>query len=216
MRTKPVFTLPSSPRTHARPGLHPRRRLAATALAATAAVSLLAACGGTSGTATTSTSPATTGATAGAVALTVRDAWVKTADQGMTAVFGVLQNTGSTPVTVTAADTTVADHTELHETVTKDGVTQMQQKQDGFTIAPGGEQRLQPGGDHIMLMGLKSPIRPGDQVTVTLHLSGGATATLTAIGKQTGAGAENYPSTSPTMSVDHTMSTGPTMSTEHK
>ncbi len=211
MRTKPVFTLPSSPRTHrALPGLHPRRRLAATALAA-AAISLLAACGGTSGTTTTSTSPATTGATTGTVALTVRDAWVKTADQGMTAVFGVLQNTGSTPVTVTSADTTVADHTELHETVTKDGVTQMQQKQDGFTIAPGGEQKLQPGGDHIMLMGLKSPVRPGDQVTVTLHLSGGATATLTAIGKQTGAGAENYPSTSPTMSMDHN-----TMSTEHK
>jgi copper(I)-binding protein len=43
-----------------------------------------------------------------------------------------------------------------------------------------------------MIMDLASPIRPGDQVEVTLTLSDGSTIPFTAIAKETTGGEENY------------------------
>jgi copper(I)-binding protein len=51
---------------------------------------------------------------------------------------------------------------------------------------------LAPGGDHIMIMDLTAPIRPGDQVEVTLALSDGSTIPFTALAKETTGGEENY------------------------
>ena len=39
------------------------------------------------------------------------------------------------------------------------GAMQMQPKADGFTVPAGGTHVLQPGGDHVMLMGLDGPPR---------------------------------------------------------
>ena len=124
--------------------------------------------------------------------LSVRDAWVKSAPGGMTAVFGVLANPGSAPVTVVSARTSASDRAELHTTVVVDGVPQMRSQPAGFTVAARGEHVLQPGGDHVMVMGLRRPVLPGDEVTVWLHLSDGRSLQFTALAKQTSAGAEHY------------------------
>jgi copper(I)-binding protein len=70
----------------------------------------------------------------------------------------------------------------------------MRAKEDGFVIDPGTPHVFAPGGDHIMIMDLASPIRPGDQVEVTLSLSDGSTTRFTALGKETSGGEENYES----------------------
>jgi periplasmic copper chaperone A len=128
-----------------------------------------------------------------APAVTVVDPWVKTAESGMTAVFGTFSTTGSTPVTVVSAQTSVSPRTELHEVVAgSDGAMTMRPKGDGFVIEPGTPRVLAPGGDHIMIMDLASPIRPGDQVDVTLTLSDGSTTQFTALAKETSGGEENY------------------------
>jgi copper(I)-binding protein len=132
-------------------------------------------------------------AAAPAQAVTVADPWVKTAESGMTAVFGTFSTTGSTPVTVVSAQTSASPRTELHEVVAgNDGAMRMRPKGDGFVIAPGTPRVLAPGGDHIMIMDLAAPIRPGDQVDVTLTLSDGSTIPFTALAKETGGGEENY------------------------
>ncbi len=51
---------------------------------------------------------------------------------------------------------------------------------------------LAPGGDHIMILDLASPIRAGDQVEVTLSLSDGSTTSFMALAKATTGGEENY------------------------
>jgi hypothetical protein len=43
-----------------------------------------------------------------------------------------------------------------------------------------------------MIMDLVSPLRPGDQVDVTLSLSDGSTTRFTALAKETSGGEENY------------------------
>jgi copper(I)-binding protein len=143
--------------------------------------------------AVTALAAATAPAAIPAPAVTVVDPWVKTAEAGMTAVFGTFSTTGSAPVTVVSAQTSASPRTELHEVLTgADGSTIMRPKNDGFVIEPGTPRLLAPGGDHIMIMDLTSPIRPGDQVEVTLTLSDGSTISFTALAKETSGGEENY------------------------
>ena len=162
-----------------------RRGLLAAAAIATLALS---ACGssGSPAAAAGTTAPAAAG-------LTVTDAWVKPADSGMTAVFGTLTATGG-PVTVVTATTSASPRAELHEVVTNGGAMTMRPKEGGFVVDPAAAHELKPGGDHVMVMDLGTPIRPGDQVRVTLGLAGGGTVEFTALAKETTGGEETYES----------------------
>jgi copper(I)-binding protein len=160
-------------------------------LTATACVAALALTGCA---AASSAAPAAAPAAAvPAPVVAVADPWVKTAESGMTAVFGTFSTTGAGPVTVLSAQTSASPRTELHEVVTgSDGAMVMRPKADGFLVEPAAPRVLAPGGDHIMIMDLASPIRPGDQVEVTLTLSDGSTVPFTALAKETSGGEENY------------------------
>lgn len=157
-------------------------RTSAGLLACALAVLALTSCGsasqdtGTDDTrTTTSSSPSTAGAQQ-ADALGVEDPWVKAAEDGMTAAFAILSNSGPAPITVASAASSITDAMELHETVQNDdGTMAMQPKPGGFTVAPSGKHVLQPGGDHIMVMDLNRPLQPGEQVTLTLTMSDGST-----------------------------------------
>ena len=118
-------------------------------------------------------------------ALTVQDAWVKAADAGtMSAAFGVLANSSKHAIRVTAATSAASASLELHETVpSPDGGMVMRPKRDGFVVPADGELVLQPGSNHLMLMGVKERIRPGDEVEITLTLSDGSTYKFTARAK---------------------------------
>lgn len=166
--------------------LHTRTPLAA--LAATAA--LLLALTGCAGTATAEPS-ATTAPEADSI--TVEDAWVKTAEEGMSAAFGTIENTGDTDVVIVGASTAASPMIELHETVEDDsGAMVMRQKEGGFVIPAGDHLHLEPGGNHIMLMDLADPIVAGDEVTFTLEFEDGSTLEFTAPGKDYEGANETY------------------------
>lgn len=162
-------------------------RMLALAGVVAGAVVALAGCAGNAAEPAPPSSPTTA-----APVLAVTDAWVKATDGSMTAVFGSLQATGPEPVTVVSAQTSASPRAELHEVVTQDGTPTMRRVEGGFEVQPGSPRVLAPGGDHIMIMDLASPIRPGDQVEVTLTLSDGSTTRFTAVAKETTAGEENY------------------------
>ena len=70
---------------------------------------------------------------------------------------------------------------ELHETVENEtGEMVMRQIEGGFTIPAGGSLALEPGGNHIMLMDLTSPLMAGDEVTFTLTFADDTTYEVTA------------------------------------
>lgn len=112
------------------------------------------------------------------------DAWIKategTAESKMTGAFLRLRNNSDSEVTLTSATTDVAGKVEIHETVPSDGSMVMRQKEGGLAIPPNSTATLEPGGDHIMLMKLKRQLAPGDEVTLTLELSGAEPVTVTA------------------------------------
>lgn len=163
-----------------------------------AAALLMGACGDESEPA--ATEPSVSPVAAAAQPLAVKDMWVKTAASGMSAVFGTLMNTGAAEVTVVKATSTASPLMELHEVATVDGEMVMRPKENGFTIPAGGMHELKPGGDHLMMMDVKTPVTAGTEVTVTLTLADGKTMEFTALGKDFAGGNESYQPHMPGMS----------------
>lgn len=129
----------------------------------------------------------------GAASLAVSQPWVKAAASGMTGGFGVIKNTSDTDITVTGASTAAARMVELHETVAgSTGALQMRAKEGGFVIPARGELKLEPGANHLMLMGLAAPLTAGTEVTFTLALAGGGNFEFTAVAKDFSGANENY------------------------
>ena len=125
-------------------------------------------------------------------ALTWTDGWVKAADTGMSAAFGMLKNPTKKPITVIGASSSASKVLQLHEVVDKDGQMVMQQKNGGFVIPAGGMLELKPGGNHIMFMKLTKPITAGAMVPVTLITSDGGLMTAKLMGKVYSGANETY------------------------
>ncbi|WP_420124362.1 copper chaperone PCu(A)C [Nakamurella sp.] len=173
---------------------------------------LLAGCGSgttstagatpTSGAATPSAS-SSAGSSAGSSAtgeVTITDTWVRategTSDPTMTAAFGVLTNHTDQQRTVVSATNSASDHTELHEMAMDNGAMVMRPVAGGITVPADGTTTLGPGGLHVMVMNLTSPIKPGDEVSVVLTLDDGSTVPFTAVAKEFAGAQESYsPST---------------------
>ncbi len=102
-----------------------------------------------------------------------------------------LHNQGRTAVSVTGAASNTARAVELHQTI-KDGDVMRMRPVDALDIAPGETVVLQPGGRHLMFMGLKKPFRPGMTVGVTLSLSDGRTVEVDLPVKPLGGGAHGH------------------------
>jgi Uncharacterized protein conserved in bacteria len=76
---------------------------------------------------------------------------------------------------VVAVSSTLTDRAELHETVSQDGSMMMREMADGFVIPAGGQFVLEPGGNHLMLMDLTTPVEAGTDVELTLEFEDGGT-----------------------------------------
>ncbi|MDT0156472.1 copper chaperone PCu(A)C [Microbacterium sp. ARD32] len=126
-------------------------------------------------------------------AVTIEDAWVKAAPEGMTAAFGILSNPTDRDVTIVSAQTDAAEGTQLHETVADDsGAMVMKEVDGGFTIPAHGSFELAPGANHLMLMGLTAPVEAGAEVPFTLTFSDHSTMSFTAPAKDFAGAEEHY------------------------
>ncbi len=151
--------------------------LGATALVLTAA---LAACGEQSSPDPAAAAASPTSAVTSTVV--VGDPWVRATkgseDPSMTGAFMTLDNPGTEPVTLVSASSSVARTTELHEMAMVDGAMSMQAVDDGIVLEAGRGKVLEPGGFHVMLMGLRDALAPGDEVDLSLVFSDGSTQDL--------------------------------------
>jgi len=121
------------------------------------------------------------------------DVWVKAADDGMTAGFGELANTGDTDLTVVSATSPATSSMQLHETVqNENGQMVMREVEGGFVIPAHGSLALAPGGNHLMFMDVTAPLRAGDDTTITLTFSDASTVDITAPVKEFAGANESY------------------------
>lgn len=97
--------------------------------------------------------------------------------QPNSAAFMTLDNHGHHDASLVSASSSVAEVTELHTHTDVDGVMQMRQI-DTIEIPAGQQTHLQPGGLHVMLIGLKQNLADGDQIDLTLTFADGSEKAL--------------------------------------
>ena len=82
--------------------------------------------------------------------------------------FLTITNTGSTPDRLVSARSPAANMVQIHEMKMDGNVMRMREVEKGLEIPAGKSVTLAPGGYHLMMMGLKAPLKEGTQVPVTL------------------------------------------------
>jgi len=82
-----------------------------------------------------------------------------------------IQNDGKTADTLLGASCSLAKGVEIHEMSMDGGVMQMRDLPKGIDIPAGGRVDLNPGGTHLMLLGLSKQLVPGDKLPLTLEFA---------------------------------------------
>lgn len=85
-----------------------------------------------------------------------------------TAAYFVVKNNGRKADRLLGAACACAARADLHTTVQAGAVARMRPLA-GVVVPAGGQTAFAPGGDHLMLTGVKRPIAPGAVVTLTLR-----------------------------------------------
>lgn len=99
----------------------------------------------------------------------VSQAWSRPAPQGGNgAGFAVISNSGPAADTLISVVSPVAARIEIHESMVMGGQAMMHPRPGGLPVSAGATVALKPGGWHMMLMGLKQPLRAGDHYPATL------------------------------------------------
>ena len=129
-----------------------------------------------------------TGAAGQSPAIEVQHAWARATPPGArtAVVYMTLVNQGAADDRLLAVTTPAAGKAELHSGSTAGGIMRMRPVEGGLAVMPGKPTELKPGGDHIMLVGLKAPLVAGQTVTLTLTFEKAgkvdATATIEKVG----------------------------------
>jgi len=101
----------------------------------------------------------------------VKDPWVRATVPQQTATGAFMQLSSSTDERLVSASSPVAGVVELHEMKMEGDVMKMRAV-PSIAIPAGKGAELKPGGYHVMLMKLKSQMKEGDVVPLTLVVEG--------------------------------------------
>jgi copper(I)-binding protein len=95
--------------------------------------------------------------------------WARPAAAGLTSAgYLTIVNKGKTADVLVSVEAAGARSASLHRSMMEGQVMTMQSMNKGLAIGPGQTVALAPGGDHIMLTGLKKGLNPGDRVPIVL------------------------------------------------
>ena len=102
--------------------------------------------------------------------IVVEDAWARATPPGFGkgAVYLELANDGRRSTTLVSVDTDRVPRAELHQTIEEGGNSRMVHTPE--VIVPAGEGvSFEPGGRHVMLMGVEESLEEGEKFTITLN-----------------------------------------------
>lgn len=88
---------------------------------------------------------------------------------GTGAAYMTIANAGGETDRLVGGTTTIARVVEIHEIVPEGDVMRMRPLADGLEIPAGGEETLEPGGYHVMLIGLTEDLNPDMTFDLTLQ-----------------------------------------------
>lgn len=112
--------------------------------------------------------------------ITAADGWSRATAPRASVGAGYLtiRNAGPLPDRLIAVSSPRAAKVEIHTMSLDDGIMRMRPLANGLEVPAGGETSLAPGGNHIMLIGLKGPLKEGERVPATLRFARAGTITV--------------------------------------
>ena len=127
----------------------------------------LASCGGSDSAVDTTIPPDAT------PVISVTKQWARTSpmETSMGAAYLTITTDVNDTLTGAMVDSSIAAMTQVHETVMGDNGEMKMQEVDGIEIVAGTATELKPGGFHIMLMDVKTPLKTGDTLEITLKFA---------------------------------------------
>jgi copper(I)-binding protein len=125
--------------------------------------------------------------------LEIIDPWAR-ATAGLArngAAYLTLSTRGEAVDRLLGAETPVARKAGLHGHLIENGIVKMRPVK-AFEVAPGEPVVLEPGGFHIMLMGLKAPLEAGTAFPLTLRFEKAGAIEVEARVESAGAGTPDH------------------------
>jgi len=97
----------------------------------------------------------------------IENAWVRATAPGQKVAAGFMELTADADMTLVGGSSPISNAFELHFMRMENGVMEMRQMQE-IKLPKGKTVSLEPGDLHVMFIGLKSQIKPGQRVPITL------------------------------------------------
>ncbi len=109
----------------------------------------------------------------------VEDPYARAVPPGLpnSASFMRINNPDQVAHKLVAAESPAADVVELHTHINDNGVMRMR-RVDAIELPAGSTTELKPGGLHVMLIGLRAQLKPGDEIQLSLEFEDGSKTAL--------------------------------------
>ena len=98
----------------------------------------------------------------------VKDEWARVTPSGSGSVYMTIENDGYQDDTLTSAISDEAEMTMIHQTVREENIAKMIHVMGGIDLPKGKIIKLEPGGYHLMLMGIEKNLTLNDRIRITL------------------------------------------------
>lgn len=85
--------------------------------------------------------------------------------------YALIRNPNRQEDRLLGGSTAIADAVEVHSMTMDGGIMRMRPVTDGLAIPAGGSVALRSGGYHLMLTGLKRPLKRGETVEIRLRFA---------------------------------------------
>lgn len=118
--------------------------------------------------------------------ITVDRPWTRATTVRTGAAYMTLKLAGTAPDRLVKASSPDSETVELHTMAMDGGVARMREV-PAIEVKPGAPTQLKPGGLHLMLVGLKRPLREGESIRLSLTFERAGTIEVDATVEKAGA-----------------------------
>ena len=134
-------------------------------------------------------------ALAESASIQVEQPWSRATPSGAStgAVYFTVINKSQDADRLLGASSNVADKSQIHEMKVVNGTMEMRQVTGGLPVPAGGSVELKPGSYHVMLSGLKKPLKAGETIPLTLDFEKAGKVSITVPVRAMGAGHDDMP-----------------------